>query len=82
MEKKTLAYRLVLEKLKEEEREEHKRVLYVAMTRARDRLYLTGVPERGADLLDDKEAGNLSDTTYLGMMPSVEDVVFVSGDEG
>ena len=81
MEKKTLAYRLVLEKLKEEEREEHKRVLYVAMTRARDRLYLTGVPERGADLLDDKEAGNLSDTTYLGMMPSVEDVVFVEASE-
>jgi ATP-dependent helicase/nuclease subunit A len=77
LEKKTLPFRLVLEKLREEEREENQRILYVAMTRARDRLYLTGSRDDPVAFLDSKEAGVLGDSTFLDMMPSLDDVTIV-----
>lgn len=43
---KTFWYKAVSEKLTDADREEEMRVLYVAMTRAKERLYVTGTPSR------------------------------------
>lgn len=50
--RQTLAARAIREKKQRETRAEEARLLYVAMTRARDRLYLTGAPRRMDTAMD------------------------------
>ena len=50
-------------KVRAEEAEEEKRILYVAMTRAKDVLYLLGITDHYAEAIN----AGYSDTSYLGM---------------
>ena len=53
----SLAWRAISARLEEEGLSEQMRVLYVAMTRAKERLYVTGIWPDGAKLLNDLREG-------------------------
>ena len=75
LEKKTLPYQVIVSRQKQEEMEEHIRVLYVALTRAREKLYLTGTVDDAEVFLEKHRAGPSGDTNYLAMldhMPETE----------
>lgn len=80
IERKTLPYNIILRQVHREEYEEQIRVLYVALTRARDILYLTGTVKDGQKLLDNKELGVSSDSTYFNMLSYLPDPEIISGD--
>lgn len=62
----------IIEKLvKKEEVSEEKRILYVAMTRAKDRLYLSGTVKSAEEFKQKMSLGLHSDSTYLSMIPRV-----------
>ncbi|MGN0131327.1 MAG: helicase-exonuclease AddAB subunit AddA [Lachnospiraceae bacterium] len=61
--RKTLKQKIVAEQMKTEELGEELRVLYVALTRAREKLILTGVSDNFADAL--AECRNLNAGQYL-----------------
>lgn len=54
-------------KLRQEETEEEKRILYVAMTRAKDILYLLGITERRDEAIQDILSSLASNSSYFGM---------------
>ena len=66
--KKTLIYNIILAKIRREEASEHLRILYVALTRAREMLFMTGVAASAEKLMEKLENGLTSDTTYFDMM--------------
>lgn len=66
--KQTLIQKLIDVKIKEEEEEEEVRVLYVALTRAKDILVLTGTYKDGVSYLEKKDLDTGDTTTYLGML--------------
>jgi len=63
----TILYSRLVEIRKGRERAEHKRLLYVAFTRARDRLYLVHRPQRGKVLQRSKKANRWLDWILDGM---------------
>lgn len=54
-------------KLRQEETEEEKRILYVAMTRAKDILYLLGITEHRDEVIRDVLSSLASNSSYFGM---------------
>lgn len=77
----TLIYRAAAEKLRASEAEEELRVLYVALTRAEDRLYLLGTVKNADTFLGEKESGITKDTTYFSMMKYVSNPVVVDSKD-
>ena len=66
--KKTLMEYFVNDAVKLDEIEEEKRIRYVAMTRARDILYLVGTTERPEKILEKKDFGISSHVSYTDMV--------------
>jgi len=67
-ERKTLPYNIILSKTHQEEYEEHVRVLYVALTRAREKLFMTGTVRDGEKFIEGKDSGATGDTSFLAML--------------
>jgi ATP-dependent helicase/nuclease subunit A len=67
-ERKTLPYKIILSKTHQEEFEEHIRVLYVALTRAREKLFMTGTVKDTEKFLAGKDSGATGDTSFLAML--------------
>jgi len=66
--RKTVLQKLIVDRIRSEELEEQIRILYVAMTRARDKLYLTGVIKDVEKFAERARTDLRSYTTYLGMI--------------
>ncbi|MDO5303091.1 MAG: helicase-exonuclease AddAB subunit AddA [Clostridia bacterium] len=65
--KKTLIQQLIARRVKQEEVDEEKRILYVAMTRAKDILYMVGTSRKTEDFT--ANAGfKIGDKNYLSMV--------------
>lgn len=69
--KQTLLQRLIARQVHREEVQEEIRILYVALTRARDLLFMTGTVRDGEKFRENREVGLWSDTTYLDMAQQV-----------
>ena len=69
--KQTLLQRLIQKQIHKEEVSEEIRVLYVALTRAKDLLYLTGTVRDGAKFMESRQIGLGGDTMYLDMIGDV-----------
>ncbi len=54
-------------KLRQEEVEEEKRILYVAMTRAKDILYILGITDERDKVLEKVLSSSANDSSYFGM---------------
>lgn len=76
--KQTLLQRLMQKQVHREEAAEEVRVLYVALTRARDILYMTGTVKDGQKFLDSRATGLGGDSMYLDMAGGVSDLKMVS----
>lgn len=68
--KQTLVQKLIKKAVRKEEAEEEVRVLYVALTRAKDFLYVLGSVKSGVDYLEARINGVFKDTDYLSMIGS------------
>lgn len=77
IENKSLIYDIIMNRFKKEEVEENIRVLYVAFTRAKEKLYLTGTVSSTEKYLNKKENGFVSDTDYLGILGKIPNTVQV-----
>lgn len=66
--KKTLVQQLIARRVKQEEVQEEKRILYVAMTRAKDILYLVGTTRDGSKFACDDGGYVPGDKSYLDMI--------------
>ena len=71
IERPTLPVFAMNRQVRQEEMEEHIRVLYVALTRAREYLYLTGTVDDGDKFLQKKETGITGDKTFLDMLDHI-----------
>lgn len=77
-----IEYDLILKKLLDESAEEERRILYVALTRAREKLYLVGTVESAETYLQDAAAGKRSDLSYLKMLKDLpENLRVIRPDE-
>ena len=65
--RQTLLQRLLQKQVHREEVQEEVRILYVALTRAKDILYMTGTVKDGEHFLAARESGIGGDTMYLSM---------------
>lgn len=79
--RRTLTQSIIAMKVRQEEVEENIRVLYVALTRARDLLFMTGVVKDAAGFLDKKQAGDTSDLSYLGLMQDLPETEVVEEEK-
>ncbi|MGF6375791.1 ATP-dependent helicase/nuclease subunit A [Clostridiales Family XIII bacterium PM5-7] len=81
--KQTMIQKLIQILTRKEERGEEIRVLYVALTRARDLLYMIGTTRDGQKFLENREIGISGDSTYLDMIQSISklQVIPCSGTE-
>ncbi|MEG2013286.1 MAG: helicase-exonuclease AddAB subunit AddA, partial [Anaerovoracaceae bacterium] len=66
--KNTILQRVIYKQIHLEEIEEEVRVLYVALTRAKDKLVLTGTVKDGQKYLENLEMDLTSDGSYLSML--------------
>lgn len=71
LKKNTLTRSLIVHRYRQEEYEENIRILYVAMTRAREKLYLLGSVKDAQQFLENKEAGIRSGRSFLDMMETL-----------
>lgn len=78
--KQTLLQRLIQKQVHKEEISEEIRILYVALTRAKDLLYLTGTVKDGAKFMESREIGLGGDTTYLDMIGDVSSLELVNAN--
>ena len=76
-EKKSLIYDIILKKIHREEVEENIRVLYVAFTRAKKKLYLTGTVKDAEKYIESEELNTSGDTTCLSLLGEIPDVKIV-----
>ncbi|MDD5922409.1 MAG: 3'-5' exonuclease, partial [Eubacteriales bacterium] len=70
----TVLMRLIQAREKQEEYEEQIRILYVAMTRAREKLYLVGVVNDAEKYLEEKELGKQGTSSYLSLLKALPTV--------
>ena len=75
--KQTLLQRLIQKQVHREEVSEEIRVLYVALTRAKDILYLTGTVKDGSRFMENRAIGLGGDGTYLDMIGDVSRLALV-----
>ncbi len=78
--KQTLLQRLIGRQIHREEYQEEIRILYVALTRAKDLLYLTGCVRDGEKFLESRETGLTGDGSYLDMIGQVSDFQMVDAN--
>lgn len=78
--KQTLLQRLMQKQVHREEVQEEIRILYVALTRAKDILYMTGTVKDGEKFMQSREAGLGGDTTYLDMLGDVSSLELVDAN--
>lgn len=78
--KQTLLQRLIQKQVHKEEVAEEVRVLYVALTRAKDLLYMTGTVKEGAKFMENRQIGLGGDTTYLDMIGDVSRLELVDAN--
>lgn len=78
--KQTLLQRLIGKQVHREEYQEEIRILYVALTRAKDFLYLTGCVKDGEKYLENRETGLGGDSCYLDMIGQVSDFQMVDAN--
>lgn len=71
--RQTLLQRLIQKQIHREEVQEEIRILYVAMTRAKDILYLTGTVKDGAKYEDSRQIGMGGESRYLDMLTEIRD---------
>lgn len=76
--RKTLPQRLIKHKIKQEEVEEEKRILYVAMTRAKDFLYLVGSAKSRKKVEEYVELKTENSTCYINMIAAHLPFLFVN----
>lgn len=76
-EKKSLIYDIILKKIHREEVEENIRVLYVAFTRAKEKLYLTGTVKDAEKYIESEELNTSGDTTCLSLLRELPDIKIV-----
>ena len=76
--KQNLLYRLIKKQVHVEEFEEEIRILYVALTRAKDILYITGFVKDGDKYSENMETENKSDQSYLSIMGDSYPVKFIN----
>ena len=76
-----LPYHVIMDRLHREEAEENIRVLYVALTRAREFLFMTGTVADAEKYIEDKEIGLTSDGTYLGMLANLPAYEIITPDD-
>lgn len=77
----TLTQVMIGRRLRQEEVEEQVRVLYVALTRARDLLYLVGTVPDLNRYAEDRARGIKSDSSYISMLGAVPGVKTISSGE-
>ena len=77
IENKSINYDIIMSRFKKEEVEENIRVLYVAFTRAKEKLYLTGTVNNFEKYLSDKENGFTSELNYLGILGKIPNSALV-----
>lgn len=78
--KQTLLQRLIGKQIHREEYQEEIRILYVALTRAKDLLYLTGCVRDGAKFMENRDTGLIGDSCYLDMIGQVSDFQMVDAN--
>ena len=66
--KQTLLQKLIQKQVHREEVQEEIRILYVALTRAKDMLYLTGTVKDGEKFMENRQIGITGEATYLDML--------------
>ncbi len=66
--KQTLLQRLIKKQVRKEEVEEEIRILYVALTRAKDILYITGIVKDGEKFRENCSIQGTGDSSYLAMI--------------
>ena len=71
--RQTLLQRLIQKQIHREEVQEEIRILYVAMTRAKDILYLTGTVKDGAKYENSRQIGMGGESRYLDMLTEIRD---------
>ena len=81
LKKTTLTRSLIVHQYRQEEYEENIRILYVAMTRAREKLYLLGCVKEADKFLESKEAGIRTRRSFLDMMEAIPHPVVITLDE-
>ncbi|MGN1383010.1 MAG: helicase-exonuclease AddAB subunit AddA [Eubacterium sp.] len=69
--KTTLTRTLIVRQFRKEEYEENIRILYVAMTRAREKLFLLGSVRDAEKFMEKKEAGIRSERSFFDMMEAL-----------
>ncbi len=79
--KSTLLRRLIVRRHKREEYEENIRILYVAMTRAKERLYLLGTYADANTAMMKKEAGLRSSSDFYGMLAEIPNARIVRASD-
>lgn len=77
IENKSINYDIIMSRFKKEEVEENIRILYVAFTRAKEKLYLTGTVNNFEKYLSDKENGFTSELNYLGILGKIPNSALV-----
>jgi ATP-dependent helicase/nuclease subunit A len=82
--KTTLTRTLIVRQFRKEEYEENIRILYVAMTRAREKLFLLGTVRDAEKFMDKKEAGIQSERSFFDMMETLPrpEIVTMEGLQG
>ena len=77
----TLPCHVIRDQIRREEVEENIRVLYVALTRAKDILLMTGTYKNTDKYLEEKAALATGDTTYLAMLEELPEVEVISCED-
>ena len=78
--KQTLLQRLIGRQIHREEYQEEIRILYVALTRAKDLLFLTGCVRDGEKFMENRNTGLIGDSCYLDMIGQVSDFQMVDAN--
>lgn len=79
--KTTLTRTLIVRQFRKEEYEENIRILYVAMTRAREKLFLLGTVKDAEKFMEKKEAGIRSERSFFDMMEELPRPELVTMEE-
>ncbi len=78
--KQTLLQKLIASQVHHEEVQEETRILYVALTRAKDFLYMTGTVKEGEKYLESLEPGLGGESSYLEMIGQTSSVELIDAN--
>lgn len=78
--KQTLLQRLMQKQVRREEVQEEIRILYVALTRAKDILYMTGAVREGEKFLEARDTGLGGEAMYLSMLSGASSLELIDAN--